>query len=172
MYRSIRLNKSLGFTLVELLVVIAIIGILASVVLVSLNSARSKARDARRIADLHQLSLALESYYDSNQGRDGAGADTGFDYPSNTDAATSLGLLVTGGFMSAVPKDPQTSAIYLYAALGSGDTCSSYHLGATLENASNAALNSDADAAAATACTGSTDFSGADSPTPVYDIKP
>ncbi len=60
-----RLSTS-GFTLIELLVVIAIIGVLASVVLASLNTARRKARDARRIADLHQIQLALNLYYDAN----------------------------------------------------------------------------------------------------------
>ncbi|MBI4224706.1 MAG: prepilin-type N-terminal cleavage/methylation domain-containing protein [Candidatus Sungbacteria bacterium] len=55
-----------GFTLIELLVVISIISLLASVVLASLNSARAKARDARRISDLKQLSTALEFYYDAN----------------------------------------------------------------------------------------------------------
>ncbi len=54
-----------GFTLIELLVVIAIIGVLASIVLASLNSARQKSRDARRIADVKQLQLALELYYDA-----------------------------------------------------------------------------------------------------------
>lgn len=56
--------RAQGFTLIELLVVIAIIGLLSSVVLVSLNSARMKARDARRIVDLKQIRLALEMYYD------------------------------------------------------------------------------------------------------------
>ncbi len=54
-------NKN-GFTLIELLVVISIIGLLASVVLVSLNKARIKARDTRRLADLKQIMTALEMY--------------------------------------------------------------------------------------------------------------
>ncbi len=59
-------RSSRGFTLIELLVVIAIIGLLSSVVLASLNRARSKARDARRIQDIKQLMTALELYYDTN----------------------------------------------------------------------------------------------------------
>lgn len=55
-----------GFTLIELLVVISIISLLASVVLASLNSARAKARDTRRIADLGQIRVAFEFYYDTN----------------------------------------------------------------------------------------------------------
>src|SRR5574344_1894140 len=52
-----------GFTLIELLVVIAIIGILATLAIVSLTTARSSSRDAKRIADLKQLQTALEVYY-------------------------------------------------------------------------------------------------------------
>lgn len=57
--------KSKGFTLIELLVVIAIIGILSSVVFAALSAARMKSRDARRISDLKQITLALEMYFDA-----------------------------------------------------------------------------------------------------------
>lgn len=148
------MNKK-GFTLIELLVVIAIIGILSSVVLASLNSARQKSRDARRIADIKQMQLALELYFDANR-----------NYPTKLDVAS----LVTPGYISAIPTDPLTNTAYSYSALGSGATCSSYHMGATLEGGTNSVLSSDVDAAAATACTGAdTDFAGTD---PMYDVKP
>jgi prepilin-type N-terminal cleavage/methylation domain-containing protein len=60
-------NKMSGFTLIELLVVIAIIGLLSSAVFASLNSARAKSRDVRRIRDLKQIQTALEIYYDTNK---------------------------------------------------------------------------------------------------------
>ncbi len=51
-----------GFTLIELLVVVAIIGVLASVVLASLNSAKEKGRDARRMRDIQEIHNAIELY--------------------------------------------------------------------------------------------------------------
>lgn len=58
--------KRRGFTLVELLVVIAIIGVLSAIVLVSLNSARAKSRDARRMSDINAFSKAIYLYYDAH----------------------------------------------------------------------------------------------------------
>ncbi|HTR18704.1 MAG TPA: prepilin-type N-terminal cleavage/methylation domain-containing protein [Candidatus Paceibacterota bacterium] len=53
-------GDSNGFTLIELLVVVAIIGLLASIILVSLTTARAKGRDARRLADLKEMANAME----------------------------------------------------------------------------------------------------------------
>lgn len=80
-----------GFTLIELLVVIAIIGILASVVLASLNTAREKARDARRQSDIRQIALAMEMYYDEGEA-----------YMSSATMPTAIST-----YMPDVPTDPQ-----------------------------------------------------------------
>jgi prepilin-type N-terminal cleavage/methylation domain-containing protein len=63
MLQTLRNKNQRGFTLIELLVVIAIIGLLASVVLLALNSARSKSRDAKRAADIRQIMSGLELFF-------------------------------------------------------------------------------------------------------------
>ncbi len=63
-HRGGLMKSNKGFTLIELLVVIAIIGLVASIILVSLNSAREKARIASTQAELSQFYLAIELLYD------------------------------------------------------------------------------------------------------------
>lgn len=84
-----------GFTLIELLVVIAIIGILASVVLASLNSARVKARDASRAAQIKQVKTAMELYYDSNGG-----------YPALCSQSYLYSIPDLETYMGSIPADP------------------------------------------------------------------
>ena len=62
-----RVNKpSSSFTLIELLIVVAIIGILAALIIVSLNTVLPKSRDAQRISDLNQIQKAVNMYYVDN----------------------------------------------------------------------------------------------------------
>lgn len=137
-----------SFTLIELLVVIAIIGLLSTVVLVSLQGVRARARDARRKSDLKQIRTALEEYYNDHN-----------TYPpiNNTDwvYSTSQGEWIPGLgiYMNSIPVDPinntpgpwNNTGNYSYAygwhvGMGScpagGGDCSgqSYDLVANLEN--------------------------------------
>ncbi len=143
-----------GFTLIELLVVIAIIGILSSVVLASLGTARQKARDATRISDMKNIQLALELYFDSAQA-----------YPPNT-AGTANNHHISGAtfntalvgpalYIPVMPNDPQAASRtnaeeYAYDGMTAADAdcsaaalCPRFFLGAWLERADNLVLDGD-----------------------------
>ena len=104
-----RASSLTGFTLIELLVVITIIALLASVMLVVLNVARARARDARRLADMSEIQKALQFYYDAHN-----------EYPpvTYTDGYNLAGWEVSyrpdfmeylAPFLSGIPVDPINS---------------------------------------------------------------
>ena len=91
-------NRKGGFTLIELLVVIAIIGILSSIVLVSLNSARVKGTDTRALSDVQQMRTWLETQYNGTGYPviNGANADCNADTNSNTNATFANCVIGSG----------------------------------------------------------------------------
>jgi type II secretory pathway pseudopilin PulG len=122
------------------IIIVLLIGgtLLSSIVLGSLEVARQKGRDARRVADVKQIQLGLELYFDQNNS-----------YPS--------GLApLSPEFLSALPSDPSTGSPYPYAACGPRV----YHLAASLESSSLGVLADDADM---TAVCASDSIRGADS---------
>ena len=133
-----RLTKKMsGFTLVELLVVIAIISILASVVVGSFGEARKRARDGQRIADMAQIQLALEQYYNACR-----------QYPASLTPGASCGTVTLGMFMASIPPNP-TGGNYTYTPSGGTDYC----LSATLETEDPVLHTRNASGGSCTGCT-------------------
>ncbi len=113
------MNIKKGFTLIELLVVISIIGLLSSVVVSNLATAKVKAKDARRQEDMHNILVAINLFYNTYGclPKDGGTACGGFSHDvnlggwdySSQGAGTPpafLTFLSASGMMPVVPRDP------------------------------------------------------------------
>lgn len=146
-----------GFTLIELLVVVSIVGLLSSVVLSSLRTARMKARDTKRIAQINSLNTALQLSYDDNNG-----VYLECDAPSNTGGCDLLNFFGPGTmadssldgnfmtllqpkYMSSSPIDPVNSLSQGYFYVFSSGTFQGnnwdYIIAAHIENPNDPALS-------------------------------
>ena len=121
-------NKEKGFTLIELLVVIAIIGILATIVLTSLGSARGKATDAKAQATLSGMRAQAELYYTAHNDYGSASTDCGIGgatsgnmFNDSDDTTNSLAGLIAGLPSGYNPSCHSTGTAWAVAAYnGSG----------------------------------------------------
>lgn len=133
-----------GFTLIELLVVISIIALLSSVVLSSVNSARAKARDARRLSDLHSIRNAF-ALYASDNNYSYPGALTGYNAVHNNNYNDSGGCNAGNTTSGLRPYIPSVCSMYGPNGLAAGDiyyyvvtnNYNDYRLGAAFELSQN-----------------------------------
>lgn len=119
-------TKQKGFTLIELLVVISIIGLLASIVLVSLNSARAKARDVKRLSELRQVQTALELYFSDHDSYPGT---TSWVHDcSGNSSWSNLFNSALSPYLAKTPNDPLSPndswPLCFYYKLGDYGQCS------------------------------------------------
>jgi len=125
------MNKK-GFTLIELLVVVAIIGLLSTLSVVALGSARKKANDSKRLLDIKQVQTALELYYTDNNEYPTAATAVNLGDATHgcldSDDFAALGAC-TDPYMDNIPKGTSNDEYYEYTSADGSD----YTITATLE---------------------------------------
>ena len=114
----LKLYKNKGFTLIELLVVISIIGLLSTVIMTSLSSAKIKAQNTKFIADMNQLKMAFELYRNDkgfypgeNHNEDGISGISTVEYDTSQTLSFLQGELVPK-YISSISQYVPGNTIY------------------------------------------------------------
>lgn len=146
-------RKNKGFTIIELLVVVSMIGLLSSVIVASVSPARAKARDAKRVAEVRQLDLAVNMYKADHDNAvpnlaKVSGGGCGYDKTNNfsnciarsgdnaSGSAWSEFMNEISPYMKTLPSS-LNGIDYVYiapAAMGVGADASSYQVSTRLES--------------------------------------
>lgn len=114
-------STSAGFTLVELMIVAGIIGVLSTMVILNVDKARARSRDAQKKTNLATINLALNSFYVMN-GRMPLNYNGGNPACDGSSAwNSSMQELVDAGLLQSIPRTPSAYGLYCYFDYGSGD---------------------------------------------------
>jgi prepilin-type N-terminal cleavage/methylation domain-containing protein len=168
-------SRTRGFTLIELLAVIAIIGLLASAVIAAVGTARAKARDAKRIAEVKEIRNALNMY---NEMRNTYPSTTPESFVGEDAAIKYLASIEGGGYLRNAPVGFGGVEEYFYRGIkadgtectATGEVCTSFIVGVVLER-QNSSMEKDSDKVLGTFDGTSSDCLGTAGTEYCYDVS-
>jgi prepilin-type N-terminal cleavage/methylation domain-containing protein len=114
-----------GFTVLEALIVLAVFGLLATLAVLSLNSARASLRDAQRLSDVSVVRSALSQYWlEKATYPQSAGIDLGMP-GANAEKLSASGFVASADptqpvYLTRIPTGPKVNEYYRYRAGANG----------------------------------------------------
>lgn len=111
-----------GFTLIELLVVVSILGLISSIIMMSIGGVRAKANDAKRKVDLQSINKAIVLFYEDR----GYYPNPGGNWCSSDQSCWNTLQAELSPYIGSLPKDPVNQSSSYAGAVYSGNYVYTY----------------------------------------------